>query len=176
MSVAGSILLTKGMKVAVDTYSSKDTMYTVSTESGWGCHFMKQKLGFHADAKKNQAFKKGWNLVSQWEDHSSVNSELYNLGGSIASNGYYHAPETGYYACSAQIRLDSADKSSYFRLLLALNGDKDVNQGTVRGRVSCLCCGVSFLTGLTASMLCRPARHSREQWLDQLQINVRSGP
>ena len=132
MSVAGSILLSKGMKVAVSVYSQKDLSYTISSESGWGCHYMKQQIGFHADAKANQGLKKGWNLVSRWEDRSSVNSELYNLGGSIASNGYYHAPQTGYYACSAQIRLDSADKTSYFRLLLALNGDRDINQGTVR--------------------------------------------
>ena len=38
---------------------------------------MKHNIGFHADAKTDERFGKGWSLVSKWEDRTAVNSELY---------------------------------------------------------------------------------------------------
>jgi len=46
----------------------------------------------------------------------------------MASNGYYTAPQEGYYACAAQIRLDSFS-GAYARVTIALNGGSDVNSG-----------------------------------------------
>merc|ERR1719181_1869915 len=86
MSVAGSVLLKKGNTITVDAYSAVAQQYKIQSNSRFGCHFMKQNIGFHADAKTTEQFGKGWGMVSKWEDRTSVNSELYSLGGSIATN------------------------------------------------------------------------------------------
>ena len=125
MGVAGSVYIAGGTYVSMYVYSSIKIAYSLQSESGWGCHYMGSGVGFHADAKTTEQFGKGWSLISKWEDHASVNPALYSLGGAVATNGFYHAPATGYYACSVQARLDKATKQSYFRLILALNGDKD---------------------------------------------------
>merc|ERR1712187_668423 len=49
-------------------------------------------------------------------------------GGSPNSQGYYTAPESGYYMCATQVRIDSAT-SSRFRLIIAINGQKDLHNG-----------------------------------------------
>ena len=130
MTVAGTIYLNPRQYVSLYVFSSTDNNYQVQSESGWGCHFMNSRIGFHANAAGNEHFSKGWGRVASWQANPSKNKALYSLGGSPAKNGYYHAPAAGYYACNVQLRLDSAEKQSYFQLVLALNGDRSWKGGT----------------------------------------------
>lgn len=130
MSVSGTIYLNPRNTVGVYVYSATDNNYRVQSESGWGCHFMNTRIGFHANAAGNEHFGKGWGRVTKWQDSPLKNKALYSMGGGVATNGYYHAHVAGYYVCSVQVRLDSAEKQSYFQLALALNGDRSWRGGT----------------------------------------------
>jgi len=127
--VAGTVYLKKGNTMSVYVYSRADNSYRVQTESGFGCHMMGTMVGFHADASISQRFKKGWSRLTKWR--TAGNNELYASGGSVDSNGYYKAPQTGYYVCATQIRIDQAQISSNsrFRLIMAINGQVDLHSG-----------------------------------------------
>ena len=124
MSVAGTAFLAANSTVSVQLTSSVDKSYTLSTESGFGCHLFRGRLGFHADKADSTEYGKGWSIVKNW---STKGSKL--LYASPAKNGapnpegFYTASQDGYFACTAQIRLDSASSSGFFRTILALNGD-----------------------------------------------------
>ena len=126
LNVAGSIYLQKGNTMSVYVFSRYDNTFTVQTESGWGCHMMGTGVGFHADASATQTFKTGWHRLTKWR--TVGNNELYAQGGSPNSNGYYRAPESGYYMCATQVRIDAA-MSSRFRMIIAINGQMDLHNG-----------------------------------------------
>ena len=46
-----------------------------------------------------------------------------------ASSSAYKVGKSGYYVCAAQVRIDSMSRSYYVRLIISINGDKDVNNG-----------------------------------------------
>lgn len=127
LNVAGSIYLTKGNTVSVYSYSRSDNFYTVQTESGWGCHMMGTGVGFHADLSQSIKFKAGWSRVSKWR--TAGNNELYASGGSPNAQGYYVAPESGYFMCATQVRVDQVLSTSRFRLIIAINGQIDIHNG-----------------------------------------------
>ena len=54
MMVAGTLQLKKGQFASLFIYSSGDTYYRVSTESGFSCHQLDSVTGFHADKSINQ--------------------------------------------------------------------------------------------------------------------------
>ena len=60
MGVAGTIYMQSGNFMTINTYSNKDANYKVQTESGWGCHEMNSRYGFHANAKEDQRLGRGW--------------------------------------------------------------------------------------------------------------------
>ena len=60
MGVAGTIYMQSGNYMTINTYSNKDASYKVQTESGWGCHEMNSRYGFHANAKEDQRLGRGW--------------------------------------------------------------------------------------------------------------------
>ena len=130
VSVAGTLLLKKGQYVSLVTYASSDNSWKINTDSMWGCHRMAPKVGFHADLSANEAFKNGWNLLTKWR--TAGNNELYAVGGSVIEDGLFYAPEAGYYACATQVRVEYTNFSpgnSFFRLILAINNQKDLNNG-----------------------------------------------
>jgi len=62
MNVAGSVYLKKNDIMSMYVFSRYDNVFTVQTESGWGCHLMGSGVGFHADASATQTFKTGFPL------------------------------------------------------------------------------------------------------------------
>jgi len=126
LNIAGSVYLKKKQYLSLYAYSYSDNSWSVQSESGWGCHQMGTSIGFHADMSADQVFKRGWSRVTKWR--TAGNNELYALKGGINTQGYYTAPEQGYYACASQVRID-AGSSTYFRLVIAINGQADVNNG-----------------------------------------------
>jgi hypothetical protein len=132
MRIAGNAYIKKGESVSLYTYSSSDS-YTAHSESGFGCHRLYSGFGFHADMSQDQSFGRGWRRVTYWRAGS--NEFLYSSGGGFSADGYYYAPQDGYYICSATARFDSADTSRTFRLLITINDNRDVNNGlhTING-------------------------------------------
>ena len=130
ISLAGTLHLMKNQYVSLVAYASTDNSYQVHTDSMWGCHRMEPKVGFHADLAANEAFKNGWNVVTKWR--TTLNNELYAVGGAKLDEGVFAAPEAGYYACATQVRVEYTNFSpgkSFFRLILAINNKKDNNNG-----------------------------------------------
>ena len=109
----------------VSVYSHKDASYTINERSGFGCHLMATKVGFHADLKANQRLGRGWNQLMSWESRMSVHNGLYGGVGARV----FTATKKGYYFCATQVRLDKIARTSYFRLILALNGVTSNNHG-----------------------------------------------
>ena len=112
-------------------YSSSDNSYKVQSQSGFGCHRLNSRIGFDAKADGTQTFGKGWARIASWDTTPKKNTGLYSLGGGVAKNGYYTVTQTGYYVCNALVRMDLASKSSYFRLNIAINGDRSQRGGTL---------------------------------------------
>merc|ERR1711881_200653 len=77
--------------------------------------------------EKDQSMGNGWRRATNWR--SVGNEFLYAKGGGFKGDGYYLAPQSGYFICSAVMRLDSADRSRYLRLLITVNENKDINNG-----------------------------------------------
>jgi hypothetical protein len=133
MGVAGSIYLKKGNTMSVYVYSRYDNVYSVQTESGFGCHIMQTRVGFHADMSTTATFKTGWARLKNWR--TGGNNELYSMGGGPNTQGYYKAPEAGFYMCATQIRIDAAYSSlsttakTRFRLIIPINGQLDIHNG-----------------------------------------------
>ena len=136
MGVSGTIHLSKGANIGVSVFTSSTTSFQIQSESGFSCHMMLTAIGFHASVYTKQQFSAGWSMLKGWESKQSVNKELYALGGGTDNllDGAYVAPKTGYYICTTQVRLDSADKSSYFRVILALNKNINLNHGNMNSR------------------------------------------
>ena len=129
MGVAGTIQLGKGDVLNIYVYSSFDNSYSVSTESGWGCHQMGTQIGFHVNAKAKQAGVKGWSLVHSWAMRPNrARPGMYVKGGRV-NDGYFAAPVSGDYTCSVQMRFDDVSRSSYMRVILAVNAVTNVNLG-----------------------------------------------
>lgn len=126
MRVVGNAWIRKGESVSLFVYSSSDS-YVAQSESGFGCHRLATKVGFHSDMSQNQGFGRGWKRVTYWR--AGGNEFLYTNGGGFTADGYYIAPENGYFVCSALVRLDSVSRNYYFRLLLTINDNKDINNG-----------------------------------------------
>ena len=156
LSVSGTIYMESGDFISVFVYSDKDPSYRVQSESGWGCHMLRTRLGFHAHLNKDLKFGRGWNNVAGWltSNRGKGDEELYALGGGISGDGNYQVRKTGYYVCTVevcacidvaccrlfrtqchvyihpqQLRIDAASKDSYFRATVSLNGNFNVNGG-----------------------------------------------
>merc|ERR1712187_778413 len=114
-------------------YSRYDNVYSVQTESGFGCHIMQTSVGFHADMSTTTTYKTGWARLKNWR--TGGNNELYSMGGGPNTQGYYKAPEAGFYMCATQIRIDAAFSTlsktgkTRFRLIIPINGQLDIHNG-----------------------------------------------
>lgn len=127
LTLGGTLMLNKNQYTSVYAYSSSDNSWQVKADSNWGCHQMGTRIGFHAEMSTNQKLEKGWTTVNKWR--TAGNNELYSHGGGIDDKGYYTAPEPGYYACGVQVRLQSADSTSFFRLIISVNNKNDLHAG-----------------------------------------------
>merc|ERR1712000_775262 len=94
---------------------------------------MGTRVGFHADVSATKTITKaGWSRVVAWR--TAGNNELYAFGGGPNTQGYYTAPQGGFYVCAAQVRIDAAAKTiantaNYFRMTMAINGQADTQSG-----------------------------------------------
>ena len=129
MGVAGTIYLRKKDNISPWMYSSDDSSYTAHSESGWGCHLMGSRVGFHADFTETVTFGVGWHRLMKWQTSTKVNKELYQLAGGVDKTGFYFAPQAGYYFCATQIRMDSATKDSIFRIIIGIDAQTTANNG-----------------------------------------------
>ncbi|MCB9642932.1 MAG: hypothetical protein H6728_07630 [Myxococcales bacterium] len=86
-------------------------------------------LGFHADLNVNQAVNvSGWTQIKNWR--TSGTDGLFNNGGHFdGTNGEFTAPSDGYYHFRARAALNELGNASYMRLQLAIDGNRDVNNG-----------------------------------------------
>ena len=105
MSTSGTIYLTSGDYMSVFIYSDRDKSYRVQSESGWGCHMLRTRVGFHAHLLKDLTFGRGWNNAAGWltSNRGKGDEELYSMGGGISSDGHYQVRQTGYYLCAVQV-------------------------------------------------------------------------
>jgi hypothetical protein len=125
MNVAGTLYMKVNQYTSLYVYTNGDNSWTLHSESGWGCHLLGTKIGFHADMTKDMSFKTGWSTVGNWR--TSGASTLYAMGGGASMAGY-NAPSDGFYVCSAQMRYDSAS-GTYFSLIIAINNARDASNG-----------------------------------------------
>ena len=56
MMVSGTLQLNKGQFASVYVFSSTDNIYTIGTASGFSCHQLDSKIGFHAEKDGNQVW------------------------------------------------------------------------------------------------------------------------
>ena len=126
MRIAGNAYIKKGDTVSLFVYSSSDS-YTAQSESGFGCHQLTTDVGFHADMSKDQSFGRNWRRVSEWQ--AGGNEFLYSMSGGFSADGYYYAPQDGYYICSSLMRIDSVSTSYGIRLLITIDDNQDYNNG-----------------------------------------------
>jgi hypothetical protein len=88
----------------------------------------KTSSGFNADLVSNIHAGRGWREVTNWRTNG--NNELYESMGEFNNgNGRFSPKATGYYLCNANAVLDGFTSSGYSRLLLAVNNQRDVNNG-----------------------------------------------
>eukprot|EP00930_Biecheleria_cincta_P056248 TRINITY_DN423_c1_g3_i1.p1 TRINITY_DN423_c1_g3~~TRINITY_DN423_c1_g3_i1.p1 ORF type:complete len:2561 (-),score=411.03 TRINITY_DN423_c1_g3_i1:97-7755(-) len=129
INVAGDIYLTAGQYVSVFVYSSSDTNWYVDSESGFAAYFIGATVaGFHADLSESlHVSSAGWYSIGSWR--TSGLAALFDSGNHFdETQGTFRAPSSGLYHVSANVRLDSAG-GSYFRLVVAVNGNSDINNG-----------------------------------------------
>ena len=93
-----------------------------------------ENYGFNADKKGSQAAHYRWNEVSTWEDPSKTHT--YNTGGSVRhglsfnpQSGHFTAIEEGYFLCSTNLRIDNLHYGGLSRVMIAINGNTDVQNG-----------------------------------------------
>merc|ERR1712054_524673 len=100
----------------------------VQDQSGFGCHKLSTSIGFHADLSgSHNSLGTGWHTVTNWV--AKGNNELYIMGGGQLSKTAYTVPTSGYYVCASQLRIDSMSRSYHVRMIIAVNGHKDTNNG-----------------------------------------------
>ena len=129
LAVAGTIKLYKKDTFNVWIYSSDDASYSVHSESGWGCHLMATTIGFNAVSDESQQGTQGWTVVNSWWVARSA-PEQYMVRGGTLYKGFFVVPIAGHYTCSVQLRVGfGTSASNYFRVILAINGLLNFNQG-----------------------------------------------
>jgi hypothetical protein len=77
------------------------------------------------------------------------------MGGRPDSQGYYNVPQTGYYVCYANLRIDSHTSSYYLRTVISINSKLDADSS------------LSHIGGDRESTNYRSARLSGTIWLKQ---------
>ena len=102
LDLAGTVALKVGQLVSVWAYSNVATQ--IKSESGFSCHLMGTHKGFHAKVEKNIRYGMGWSTLKGWRTWGIKGS--YGWGGRPSADGSYTAPESGFYACAAQVRSD----------------------------------------------------------------------
>jgi hypothetical protein len=124
LNVAGTMKIDAGHYVSTYVLAVGDDSTNIQHESGFGCHLLDTEIGFHADMDGDVAAGTGWTQISTWQ--TTNDPALYSVGGGMSSTGFT-VPEDGYYFCASQVRFDASE--GYMRLILAINGETDYNNG-----------------------------------------------
>merc|ERR1712032_1609648 len=118
LNLAGTVALKVGQLVSLWVYSNVATQ--INSESGFSCHLMGTHKGFHAKLRKDIRYSIGWSTLKGWRTWGTRGS--YGWGGSPSADGSYTAPESGFYACAAQIQTRSLSKTGA-KIVITLKGD-----------------------------------------------------
>ncbi|CAJ1457099.1 unnamed protein product [Effrenium voratum] len=118
MNLDGNIQVNSGDRISLAVLSSSDTAYTVQAESGFGVYLV----------DSNAAGASGqFAVVPTWRTSGSAG--LMDQGDAFnETTGHFHAPSTGYYHVSGNVRLDVLG-GSYSRLVVAIDDSPDANAG-----------------------------------------------
>ena len=102
INLAGTVAMKMGQLVSVWVYSNVATQ--INSESGFSCHLMGTHKGFQANLGRDIRYSIGWSTLKGWRTWGT--SGNYGWGGRPSADGSYTAPESGFYACAAQVRGD----------------------------------------------------------------------
>ena len=100
LNLAVTVALKAGQFVSVWVYSNVATQ--INSESGFSCHLMGTYKGFHGKLGRDIRHSIGWSTLKGWRTWGT--SGNYGWGGRPSADGSYTAPESGFYACAAQVR------------------------------------------------------------------------
>ena len=125
MNVAGTLVMKANQYASIFVYTNGDNSWVLDDESGFGCHYLITKVGFHADLGKSYTFNTGWHTFVGWR--SSGSTTLYTMGNGFTAAGYT-APSTGYYVCTANMRFDSSSSTGFYAVI-AIDDDQNMNNG-----------------------------------------------
>ena len=103
LNLAVTVALKAGQFVSVWVYSNVATQ--INSESGFSCHLMGTHKGFHAKLGKDIRYSIGWSTLKGWRTWGTRGN--YGWGGRPSADGSYTAPESGFYACAAQVRSEN---------------------------------------------------------------------
>eukprot|EP01051_Picozoa_sp_SAG22_P000590 SAG22_NODE_17_length_32684_cov_34.234095_3_plen_4499_part_00 len=127
----GMLMMHAGDFISVWLHADDSASYTVHPQSGFSCALMGTDLGFGADLATTQPKTTvGWTELGGWSTSGAGGlGGLFDEGaGFDTASGRFYAASNGVFVASAQVRLDGAD-SGYFRVMIALNGAPDANNG-----------------------------------------------
>jgi hypothetical protein len=133
LQLAGTIKIQTFVSLWI--YSSSDNSFRVQQESGFGCHYLDQQdAGFHADQGTSRTYGRYWQQIRSWR--TSGNDELYaSKNSGLTENGVWRVPTTGFYFCSASVRISNLHYNGYSRLVIAVDGSTDLEQSKLRKSV-----------------------------------------
>jgi hypothetical protein len=127
---SGTVKLSKGQTLTTHVYNHNDnTGYTVQAESGWSVFQLDVKEGVFAEQDGNRAVTTtGYLTPENWRTDSLMG---FLLGGSFTS-GIYTVQQPGVFIIAYSQRFDGVDSTSadsYVRAIVAINGQRSVNNG-----------------------------------------------
>ena len=125
------------IKTYVSTWlqSSSDTQWSVNHESGFGCHYLPGKYGFHATPKVAQNYGRSWQLIKNWRTDGTEQSYASDP---FTSEQTWTVPFTAYYYCSISVVFDNHHNGYYNHLMLSIDGSTNMEHGVCE----CACRGL----------------------------------
>ena len=122
-----------GAKCKCKSFFNGEIRWTQKGAAG-SCRACGPAKGFNADLVTTITAQRGWREIKNWRTNG--NNEMYESDRSFENgSGRFRPKQNGYYLCNANVRLDGFSKAGYSRLMIAVNGKKDVNNGlhTIEG-------------------------------------------
>jgi len=128
MGVSGVVKMKKDQHASVFLYAHSDNNWQIQSESGFSCHKLAEKEGFHADKDGDSELGTNWQELKKWRVQGFPT--LYSTKGFDPATGRFKVQLVGgAYYCYAQVRLDDASRSGIKRLIISRNQEMDVNNG-----------------------------------------------
>ena len=132
--ITGVVNLPAGSYVSVwlNIPTSYNSPTYVQSETGFSAAYLgpnQPHPGVHADTTSQlRVTSGGWKEITNWGVGYTASNGLYSTDNSWAG-GRYTAGAPGIYYVSTNVRLDYATRSQYGRVVIAVNGNPDINNG-----------------------------------------------